>query len=46
MVLGCISSVWPSALQTREAAVAGCLPVLKEAKAEIEQNLKTAGLDW
>jgi IclR family mhp operon transcriptional activator len=46
MVLGCISTVWPSTLQTRQAAIAGCLPILREAKAEIEHKLDSAELDW
>jgi IclR family mhp operon transcriptional activator len=45
-VFGCISTVWPSYLITQEAAVSRCLPVLREAKAEIEHNLETAGIDW
>ena len=45
-VLGCISTVWPSSLLTHEAAIRRCLPVLREAKAEIERNLETAGIDW
>jgi IclR family mhp operon transcriptional activator len=46
MVLGCISTVWPSTLLSREAAIARCLPVLRETKAEIEHNLEAAGVDW
>jgi len=46
MVLGCISTVWPSTLQTRDAALARCLPVLREAKAEIEHRLEASGVDW
>lgn len=45
-VFGCISTVWPSTLITQDAAIARCLPVLREAKAEIEHNLETAGIDW
>ena len=45
-VFGCISTVWPSSLIAREAAMSRCLPVLREAKAEIEHNLETAGRDW
>jgi IclR family mhp operon transcriptional activator len=46
MVLGCISTVWPSTLLSREAAIARCLPVLREAKQEIERKLEIAGVDW
>jgi len=45
-VFGCISTVWPSALITQEAAIARCLPILRGAKVEIEHNLETAGIDW
>jgi len=45
-VLGCISTVWLSSLVTHEAAIPCYLPVLREAKAEIEHNLETAGIDW
>jgi len=44
-VFGCISTVWPSSLITREAAISRFLPVLREAKEEIEHNLETAGID-
>jgi IclR family mhp operon transcriptional activator len=46
MVLGCISTVWPSTLQTRQTAITRCLPILREAKAEIEHQLDSAELDW
>ena len=46
MVLGCISTVWPSALQTRQAAIASCLPILREAKSEIEDKLDSAVVEW
>jgi len=45
-VFGCISSVWPTSLISVEAAVSRCLPVLRDAKAEIEKNLETARIDW
>ncbi|KKB61741.1 hypothetical protein WM40_21530 [Robbsia andropogonis] len=45
-VFGCISTVWPSSLIAQEAAISRCLPVLREAKAEIEHGLETAGIDW
>jgi len=45
-VLGCISTVWLSSLVTHEAAIRRYLPVLRQTKAEIEQNLKTAGIGW
>jgi IclR family mhp operon transcriptional activator len=46
MVLGCISTVWPSTLQTRQSAISSCLPILREAKAEIEHKLASEGMDW
>jgi IclR family mhp operon transcriptional activator len=45
-VFGCISTVWPSSLIAEETAISRFLPVLREAKAEIEHNLETAGIDW
>ncbi len=45
-VFGCISTVWPSSLIAEDAAISRFLPVLREAKAEIEHNLETAGIDW
>lgn len=45
-VLGCISTVWPSTLQTRQAAISSCLPILREAKAEIEHKLESEAMDW
>jgi IclR family mhp operon transcriptional activator len=45
-VLGCISTVWLSSLVTHEAGIRRYLPVLRETKAEIEHNLKTAGIEW
>lgn len=45
-VFGCISTVWPSTLISPDAAISRCLPVLREAKAEIEHNLETAGIVW
>ncbi len=45
-VFGCISTVWPSSLVAEATAISRLLPVLREAKAEIEHNLETAGIDW
>jgi len=44
-VLGCISTVWPSSMISEESAISRCLPLLREAKAEIEHNLETAGMN-
>jgi IclR family mhp operon transcriptional activator len=45
-VLGCISTVWPGTLPNRQSAISHCLPILREAKAEIEHELESAGIDW
>ncbi|WP_434575458.1 helix-turn-helix domain-containing protein [Pseudomonas sp. Z3-6] len=45
-VFGCISTVWPSTLASPQAAISRCLPILREAKAEIEHNLETSGIAW
>jgi IclR family mhp operon transcriptional activator len=44
--LGCISTVWPCELLTHEAAIQRYLPILRDAKAEIESKLQVAGIDW
>ncbi|AEV63449.1 IclR [Pseudomonas ogarae] len=45
-VFGCISTVWPSTLASPQTAISRCLPILREAKAEIEYNLETSGIAW
>ncbi|WP_426191350.1 helix-turn-helix domain-containing protein [Massilia sp. DWR3-1-1] len=45
-VFGCISTAWPSSLIAEDAAIARLLPVLREAKAEIEQQLESVAIDW
>jgi len=45
-VFGCISTVWPSSLIAEETAVSRLLPLLREAKAEIEHKLETAENNW
>jgi DNA-binding IclR family transcriptional regulator len=46
VVLGCIGSVWLTALLTHERAIPRCLPVLREAKLAIEAGLNSASTEW
>lgn len=45
-VFGCISTVWPASLVAEDAAIARLLPVLREAKAEIEHQLESEEIAW
>lgn len=45
-LLGCIATVWPSALLNHERAIPRCLPVLKDAKMAIEAGLDSANTKW
>lgn len=45
-VVGCIGTVWLTALLSHERAIPRCLPVLQEARHAIEEGLKSAGAEW